>query len=184
MSTHLTDADLALRERALRLEARKLSVESLVRVHLESVSGTRQLVLGHQRLMFTLSLGTLAGVITLFAAALRLGGPQMLPLPPLPAALALVALAALTASALLSAATLQQATRQASRFLREPFPGASAQLARLFSADAGDETAIVASVLDVLEHRVQAEPVVEPRTWWTTSLLLAGVTATAAAFAV
>lgn len=184
MNIEPTAIDIALRERALRLDARKLSVETLVRVHLDSVSGTRQLVLGHQRLMFTLSLGTLAGVITLFAAALRLGGPHMLPLPPGSAAMALVALAALTASALLSAATLQTATRQASRFLREPFPGGSAQLAQLFSDEAGDETRIITTALDVLERRVQAEPIVEPRTWWTTSLLLAGVAAAAAAFAV
>lgn len=44
--------------------------------------------------------------------------------------------------------------------------------------------ASVLDVLDVLERRVLAEPVVEPHTWWTTSLLLAGVVATAAAFAV
>lgn len=89
--------------RALRLEARRLSVETLVRVHLECVNGTRQLMLGHQRLMFTLSLGALAGAITLFAAALRLGGPEMLPLPPLSAALSLTALACLSGSALISA---------------------------------------------------------------------------------
>lgn len=183
MNTDYIATDVALRERSLRMEARKLTVESLVRVHLDSVGGTRQLVLGHQRLMFTLSLGALAGVITLFAAALRLGGPQMLPLPPLPAGLALLALTALTASALLSAVTLQDATRQASRFLREPFPGAGRELARLFSPTAGDETAIVTGLLDVLARRVQAEPVVEPSTWWTTSLLLIGVAATAAAFA-
>ncbi len=183
MNPDFMATELALRERGLRLEARKLTVETLVRVHLESVSGTRQLVLGHQRLMFTLSLGTLAGVITLFAAALRLGGPPMLPLPPLSAGLALLALAALTASALLSAATLQQATRQASRFLREPFPEASEDLARLFAPEAGDETAIVTGALEILERRVRAEPVVAPRTWWTTSLLLCGVVAAAAAFA-
>lgn len=168
----------------MHLDARRLAVETLARVHLDSVGGTRQLVLGHQRLMFMLSLGALAGSITLFAAALRVSGAEMLPLPPLPAALALAALAAFTGSALLSAATLQKATRQASRFLREPFPDAGAQLSQLFSPEAGDETRILASVLDVLERRIQAEPVVEARTWWTTSLLLAGVAATAAAFAV
>lgn len=180
MSAEICMTEQAMRERTLRLAARKLSIETLVRVHLECVSGTRQLMLGHQRRMFTLSLGALAGAITLFAAALRLGGPQMLPLPPLSAALALLALAALTGSALLSAGTLQGATRQASRFLREPFPDAGHELGRLFS---DDETAIVSCVLDVLERRVKAEPVVEPRTWSTTLLLLAGVSATAAAFA-
>lgn len=77
---------------------------------------------------------------------------------------------------------LQQATRQGSRFLCDPFPGADLELSRLFTSGIGDETTIVAGVLEIQERRVRTEPVVEPRTWWTTSLLLLGVAATAATF--
>jgi hypothetical protein len=183
MNIEFINIEVSLRERALRMEARKLSIESLVKVHLESVTGTRQLVLAHQRLMFTLSLGALAGVITLFAAALRLGGPGLLPLPTLSAVLASFSLVSLTASALISAATLQIATQKASRFLREPFPGAAEDLYRLFASGSSDETQIVSGVLDVLERRVKAEPVIQPRTFLTTFLLLSGVASAAASFA-
>lgn len=184
MAPALPLPEIALRERALRLDARKLAVETLVRVHLDSVAGTRQLMLGHQRLMFTLSLGALAGVITLFAAGLRLGAAQTLPLPPLAAGLALLALAALTASALISAAALQKAARHAAGLLRDPFPGAGDDLELLFSDEQASETVLVSRMLDVLAQRARAEPVVAPRASWTTFLLLVGAVATAAAFTV
>ncbi|MEZ7186093.1 hypothetical protein QVM19_31795, partial [Pseudomonas aeruginosa] len=51
-------------ERRLVFEARRLTIEALVKIYLEQVSSSRNLVTVYLRLMFTLSLGALAGVIT------------------------------------------------------------------------------------------------------------------------
>ena len=58
-------------ERRLAFEARRLAVETLIKVYLEHVTHARHLVTAHLRLMFTLSLGALAGVVTLYGATLR-----------------------------------------------------------------------------------------------------------------
>lgn len=58
-------------ERRFAFEARRLTIETLVKIYLEQVSVSRGLVTVYLRLMFTLSLGALAGVITLYGAVLR-----------------------------------------------------------------------------------------------------------------
>ncbi len=65
--------NIPLDERRLRFEARRLAVETFVRLHIEQVAASRQFLLTHLRLMFTLSLGALASVVTLYGAGLRLG---------------------------------------------------------------------------------------------------------------
>ncbi|WP_205584535.1 hypothetical protein, partial [Pseudomonas aeruginosa] len=60
-------------ERRLVFEARRLTIEALVKIYLEQVSSSRNLVTVYLRLMFTLSLGALAGVITLYGTMLRFG---------------------------------------------------------------------------------------------------------------
>ncbi|MGV8294745.1 hypothetical protein ACV36C_38550, partial [Pseudomonas aeruginosa] len=60
-------------ERRLEFEARRLNIEALVKIYLEQVSSSRNLVTVYHRLMFTLSIGALAGVITLYGTMLRFG---------------------------------------------------------------------------------------------------------------
>lgn len=171
-----------IEERKLRFDARRLAIDSFVRIYLESVQGARQLVMGHLRLMFTLSLGALAGVITLYASALRMGGPEVHQLPWQPVSLALIALLCLVASALLSAATLQHAARGVSALVRHPFPASDEDIRRLFTDAEDDESRILARIVGVLEDRIGQEPVTEIRTGACTALLVLGVVASGLSF--
>jgi len=64
---------LHLDDRRMRFDARRLALESFVKIHLEHVTGCRQLLLAHLRMIFTLSLGSLAGLVTLYASVMRFG---------------------------------------------------------------------------------------------------------------
>jgi len=59
-------------KRRLAFEARRLTLEILVKIYSEQFAASRDRATIYLRLMFTLSLGALAGVITLYAAMLRL----------------------------------------------------------------------------------------------------------------
>lgn len=76
------------------------------------------------RLMFTLSLGALAGVITLYGTMLRFGTSASISMiTPLEVVLAIAALAALVTSALLSARALQKSAFDVAPLLHNPFRG-------------------------------------------------------------
>ncbi|HEJ1874583.1 TPA: hypothetical protein SLV52_003098, partial [Pseudomonas aeruginosa] len=106
-------------------EARRLTIEALVKIYLEQVSSSRNLVTVYLRLMFTLSLGALAGVITLYGTMLRFGTSASISMiTPLEVVLAIAALAALVTSALLSARALQKSAFDVAPLLHNPFPSA------------------------------------------------------------
>lgn len=168
--------------RRLQFEARRLAVETFVKLHVEQVSASRQLLVTHLRLMFTLSLGSLAGVITLYAAALRFGSASAASAPqPWPTILSgVLALGLLVLSALLSAHALQRAARAAAAVLTNPFPDAERELHNLFHDHDGDENDILARTIDILERRLAAETVVSPNSTLNVSLMIVGIACSAA----
>ena len=184
-SDALTPVAVLLPEtRRLQFEARRLAVETFVKLHVEQVAASRQLLVTHLRLMFTLSLGSLAGVVTLYAAALRFGSVSavstQLYWPSVLAAVA--ALGFLVASALLSAQALQRAARAAAAFLTNPFPDAERQLHSLFHDHDGDENAILAETIAILERRLAAESVISSDSTLNVTLLIVGITVSALPF--
>lgn len=128
-------AETAREDRVLGFEARKFALETLVKIYLEQSNGSRALVVSHTRVMLTLALAAMAGFVTVFAAILRTGNPQMAGwMQPIPAGLALSGLALLVASALWATKALSLAARVATNLLRDPFPTARKELEEMFGA--------------------------------------------------
>ena len=140
-------------ERRLVFEARRLTIEALVKIYLEQVSSSRNLVTVYLRLMFTLSLGALAGVITLYGTMLRFGTSASISMiTPLEVVLAIAALAALVTSALLSARALQKSAFDVAPLLHNPFPSADSVIDSIFDADDIDGQDCRASASSQAQH--------------------------------
>ncbi|OEZ27409.1 hypothetical protein [Variovorax boronicumulans] len=171
MSTQLTPED-----RRLRFEAHRFSIETLVKIHLEHIEGSRLLAVSHLRMMFTLSLGALAGLITLYASVLRFGSAVSgAPNDPLRVDFAVTALALVVASALLSAIGLQRASASSSNFLRDPFPDAEIVMTGLAGDTHADEHQILRQLDEMLEVRLSRQPQFKARTLATNTLLICGI---------
>jgi hypothetical protein len=100
----------SIEERRLAFEARRLAAETLTKVYLEHTQAARQLVVAYLRQMFTLTIGLIAGVVTLYGALLRFGPEHIFnSITYIEVALALFAISALISSALITASALQRA---------------------------------------------------------------------------
>lgn len=165
-----------IEERRIRFEAKKLAVEVLVKIHLEHLQGSRILVMNHYRLTFGLSLSAVAGLVTLYAAALRFGAelgsdPTSL----LRIGLGIFAVSCLVASAMLATRALRKVASLSAHLLRNPFPGAEAELAQIFEDNSTDEGTIVQNILKVMKLRADSEPAFNHTTGKNTLLLAFGV---------
>lgn len=170
-------------ERRLAFEAKRLATETLIKIYLEQVAHARHLITAHLRLMFTLSLGALAGVVTLYGATLRLGaGTGIVTLDRLQVVLGLCALAALVASALLSATALRRAASAALTYVHDPFPGAAAEIAAIFEADELDERQVLRRLYLALDIKSERRPVFRPEAGLSTALLIIGLLLAGAPF--
>lgn len=168
-------------ERRFAFEARRLTIETLVKIYLEQVSVSRGLVTVYLRLMFTLSLGALAGVITLYGAVLRFSAAASLDtITILEAVCAVLALAALVASALLSARALQQSAFDAAPFLRDPFPNAGSVIDSIFDSKDLDEQQIIDRLYFAIGKIVEHQPTPRVSTRLTTIFLIIGLLLTGA----
>lgn len=165
-----------LEDRRMRFEARCFAIEGFLKVHLEHAQGARLLLMNHLRLMFTLSLGALAAVVTLYGAVLRFGlDTTAFPLRQEAVGVAFLALAALVVSALLSARALQRTASKAALLLHEPFPGSEDDLERIMRDTDIDETEILAHFVRTITARIEAEPVTRIGMTVNTLLLVTGV---------
>ncbi|MFD2642783.1 hypothetical protein [Pseudomonas japonica] len=163
-------------ERRLAFEARRLTIEITVKVYLEQVSASRDLVTAHLRLMFTLSLGTLAGVVTLYGAMLRFSSNAGINMITTTAAVtAIFALITLVISALLSARALQRSAFDAAPRLHDPFPNAGAVIDSIFELDDLDEKNILDKLYFALGKTVEHQPALRVSARLTTGLLIAGL---------
>lgn len=170
-------------ERRLAFEARRLAIETLVKIYLEQISVSRDLVTIYLRLMFTLSLGTLAGVVTLYGAILRFSANTSLSMiTMLEAASAVIALGALVASALLSARALQQSAFDAAPFLHNPFPDAGSVIDSIFQLDELDEQQILNKLYFSINKLVEHQPALRVNARLTTAFLIAGLLFTGVSF--
>ncbi|MFK3789172.1 MULTISPECIES: hypothetical protein [Pseudomonas] len=170
-------------ERRFAFEARRLAIETLVKIYLEQVSVSRGLVTVYLRLMFTLSLGALAGVVTLYGAILRFSVSASLDMITLlEATSAVMALGALVTSALLSARALQQSAFDVAPFLRDPFPNAGSVIDSIFQSKELDEQQIVDRLYFAIGKIVEHQPVLRVSTRLTTVLLILGLLLTGVSF--
>ncbi|HHW2860658.1 hypothetical protein CJU24_22995 [Pseudomonas aeruginosa] len=170
-------------ERRLVFEARRLTIEALVKIYLEQVSSSRNLVTVYLRLMFTLSLGALAGVITLYGTMLRFGTSASISMiTPLEVVLAIAALAALVTSALLSARALQKSAFDVAPLLHNPFPSADSVIDSIFDADDIDERQILRKLYFALDKTVEHQPRLRLSTRLITLFLIGGLFLTGASF--
>ncbi len=163
-------------ERRLAFEARRLTIETLVKIYLEQVSVSRRLVTVYLRLMFTLSLGTLAGVVTLYGAILRFSSPANFEVITLLEVIsAVMALGALVTSALLSARALQQSAFDVAPFLRDPFPTAGTVIDSIFQSKELDEQQIVGRLYFAIGKIVEHQPSLRVNARLTTMFLVVGL---------
>ncbi|MBM0280441.1 MULTISPECIES: hypothetical protein [Pseudomonas] len=172
-----------LDDRRFAFEARRLTIETLVKIYLEQVSVSRSLVTVYLRLMFTLSLGALAGVVTLYGAILRFSvSPALNTITMLEAISAVMALGVLVASALLSARALQQSAFDAAPFLHDPFPNAGPIIDSIFQLKELDEQQILDRLYFAIGKLVEHQPTLRVSTRLTTTLLVVGLLLTGVSF--
>ncbi|MBC2659085.1 hypothetical protein H7A76_26910 [Pseudomonas sp. MSSRFD41] len=170
-------------ERRLAFEARRLTVEILVKIYLEQVAASRHLATVYLRLMFTLSLGALAGVITLYGAILRLSSSEVSNLVTLQVAVvSIAALSALIASALLSARALQQSAFDAAPLLHNPFPSAVTAIDEIFNHEGLNERKILGKLYFTISKTIEDQPALRVKARVTTILLIAGLLLTGVSF--
>lgn len=171
--------------RRLAFEAKRLAVETLVKIHLEQVTGAHRLATTHLRVMFTLSLGVLAGVVTLYGAMLRFVSPtEFHAITIYNWVLAIAALAALVASALLSARALQQAASATMPFLRDPFPNAGSEIGSIFESDELDESEILRRLYFAVSKGVESQAILKVDARLCTTLMIVGLLLTGISFLV
>ena len=176
-------SDMSGDDRRIRFEARRLAIESFVKIHLEHVSGTRQLLMNHLKLMFTLSLGALAGVMTLYGAVLRFGSSPAFDALTRPGVLlGFAALASLVGSALLAARGLQHAAGEAARSMRDPIPGASDAATVIFEDPAASEGDVTEALFKLMSAMSEGQPTMQASTWPNMLLLVLGLTFAGASF--
>ncbi|HEC8329788.1 TPA: hypothetical protein RG647_RS15635 [Providencia rettgeri] len=167
---------VAPEERRLVFESRRLAIEVLVKIYLEQASTTRNLVTVYLRLMFTLSLGALAGLITLYATMLRFSNSSIIDIiTPLETTFAVTALATLVGSALLSARALQKSAFDVSPLIHNPFPGADSAINSIFETDNTDERKILKNLYLALDKSIEHQPPLRLRSRLITILLIIGL---------
>ncbi|WP_046856094.1 hypothetical protein [Pseudomonas sp. CCOS 191] len=170
-------------ERRLTFEARRLTIEILVKVYLEQVAASRDRATIYLRLMFTLSLGALAGAITLYATMLRLSPMEIFNLITAQAAIvAISALGTLMASALLSARALQQSVLDAAPLLHNPFPSADTIIDDIFNDEGLNEKQILGKLYFTISKHIEDQPALRVQARTITALLTAGLLLTGLSF--
>ncbi|WP_169913899.1 hypothetical protein [Pseudomonas chlororaphis] len=153
-----------------------MTIETLVKIYLEQVHVSRSLVTVYLRLMFTLSLGALAGAVTLYGAMLRFSvGSSLQTITLLEAVSAIVALGMLVLSALLSARALQKSAFDAAPFLHDPFPNAGSMIDSIFQSNDLDEQQILNKLYFAINMSIEHQPALRVSARLTTALLIVGV---------
>ncbi|EMG4293211.1 hypothetical protein V2130_005413 [Pseudomonas aeruginosa] len=146
-------------ERRLVFEARRLTIEALVKIYLEQVSSSRNGTM--------LRFGTSASISMIT---------------PLEVVLAIAALAALVTSALLSARALQKSAFDVAPLLHNPFPSADSVIDSIFDADDIDERQILRKLYFALDKTVEHQPPLRLSTRLITLFLIGGLFLTGASF--
>lgn len=163
-------------DRRLAFEAKRLAVETLVKIRLEQVGSAHRLATSHLRLMSTLSLGALAGVATLYGALLRFSPAVVINTATIiHAAVSLSALPVLVASALLSARALRRGAAEAMPFLRDPFPNAKSEIESIFEQEGLDEDEVLKRLYIAIDKGIESQPTFDIGSSLSTSLMILGL---------
>jgi hypothetical protein len=166
----------SLEERRLAFEARRVSIETLIKIHVEQVQSIRHLVMVHLRMMFTLSLGSIAGIVTLYGAVLRFGSTaDTKNIGSLSVALGITGLAAMVASAFLAASALQRSADGVMPYLQDPFPNSGPEIDAIFHADTHNELEILHNLYRTVENEFSAQPKLKTGSRLSTALLIVGL---------
>lgn len=166
--------------RKLRFEGRKFALETLVKLHLVQSEATRNLRVGHVKLTFALSLGALAGFLTLISAFARFvddfptwpndrGGLLLLAL----------GLGSLMAAAIVAILQYHATVERSADLLLRPYPKAEAEFQSILSEQSLDETAYLDRLSTILRTRTQDARQHQPPSSVVLVLILIGATVTA-----
>ena len=151
----MIDADIE--DRRIRFEARKLAVESYIKVHVDRAAGARLLVASYFRLIFTLSLGTLAAIVTLGSAWARFGSTSNTGIgDPVAMALTLSTILTLIMSAVLAANGLRRAVGRSIRSVRDPLPKSGSMIDDSLRKEGVTENEIFGHVMDSMDEMSQS----------------------------
>lgn len=164
--------------RKLQFEARRFSMDALIRVQLEQSAGTRALMAGHLRLMFGLSLAAIAGAATMISGLLQAKADEIsLREDAVLVVLILLCVAFFMGAAVLALFRSRAVVRQAASLLLDPFPGADNDFKRLLSRprDNEDEEEILDALANVLLSRFEADKSVVTDSGIIIGLVLAGL---------
>lgn len=170
--THVLLSD----ERRLVFEAQRFSLEMLIKIHLEHTEGSRLLLVSHSRMMFTLALGALAAVVTLYAAVLRLGGEKALMTATISEiALAVASLVLLVTGSLLATGGLRTAASSAVDLQANPFRNAEPFIEGLLQPSVKDEKVVLDNLVEALARRLESEKPHPPKTLLISCCLFLGL---------
>ena len=149
-------AQTDMEARKLRFEGRKFALETLTRMYLAQLGGTRNLSIGHVKLTFGLSLGALAGFLTLISAFARF--TEDYPVwPEDRTAILLLAcgLGSLLIAAVVAILQYRATVEQSAAQLTRPYPDAEAEFLDILSAPDLDETDYLDRLSIILRTRSQ-----------------------------
>ncbi|MFQ8433250.1 hypothetical protein [Amaricoccus sp. W119] len=171
-----------LERRKLRFEARKFAIDTLVRMYLAQLEGTRSLRVGHVKLTFGLSLGALAGVLTVISALARFteNYPEW-PEDRIPILLLVSGLGGLLAAAVTAISHYRTVVEGSADLLLRPYPGAELEFNGILSGTPEDETAYLDSLSAILSARTRDSRQHHPPSSVVLLLVLFGTTATGVA---
>ncbi len=168
--------------RTLRFEARKFALESLTKIYLAQLDASRNLRVGHVKLTFALSVGTLAGFLTLISAFARFIDD----FPTWPTDMTGLSILAFGMSCLVVAAavaiTQYRATveRSADMLLR-PYPDAEADVHAILSGQPANEMEYLDRLSAILRARTQDKRQYQPPSSMVLVLITIGAVATTVA---
>lgn len=172
--------DISDEARRLRFEGRKFALETLIRFHMVQVETGRNLRVGHVKLTFALSLGALAGFLTLIGAFARF--VESFPVWPADRTgimLLLAGLGCLMVGALVAILQYRTTIDRSADLLHRPYLGAEAAFQDLIGDPTLDETAALDRLSAILRNRMEDPRHHHPPSSYVLLLILAGACMTA-----
>lgn len=165
--------------RALRFEARKFTLETLTKMYLAQLEASRNLRVGHVKLTFALSVGTLAGFLTLISAFARFIDD----FPTWPADMTGLSVLAFGMSCLVVAAAVaitqyRTTVERSADMLLRPYPDVEAEFYDILSGQPADEVEYLDRLSAILRARTQDKRQYQPPSSLVLALIMVGAIVT------
>jgi hypothetical protein len=140
----------------LQFEARKFSLEMLIKMYLTQLEATRNLRVGHVKMTLALPFGALAGFLTVLAALARFTDDYPVwPEDRLALILLFVALGSFLTAAVVAISQYRAAVDRAADQLFHPYPGAETEFEDILFGRANSEEAYLDRLSIILQARTQ-----------------------------